>query len=445
MKQYLLFLCLFFQIITLSQTLNLELLANGLNDPTELTHAGDERMFVTQQNGLIKILYQDGSVNAVPFLDITNLTSASGERGLLGLAFSPNYSSDGRFYVNYTNTQGNTVIARYTVSDNPDVANANGEILMTIDQPFGNHNGGCLRFGLDGMLYISLGDGGSFGDPLDNGQDINSLLGKMLRINVDMETGFSIPDDNPFVGMGGMDEIWAYGLRNAWKFTFDAETNEILIADVGQNEWEEINREDASIAGINYGWRCYEGDEGYNLSGCGSAEDMVFPVAVYVHQSGRCSISGGHVYRGEMYTNLQGKYIFADYCSNDIGIVHENNALEWVYNEDGVFFTGFGIDYQNEMYAFGSGKIFKIIGNNMNVHEVSAQRVYVSPNPTQGTVHIFGLDNIDKIELFSLQGKLIKVFQNTNNHLDISQLPKSVYVMQIQSEKKLYTFKIIKN
>ena len=443
MKKSLLLVISFFCVLSWAQMLQLELISNEINQPVELTHAGDDRIFVAQQNGIIRIMSAEGVLNTTPFLDISNLISASGERGLLGLAFSPYYANDGRFYINYTNAQGNTVIARYTVSNNPDIANTTGEILMTINQPYSNHNGGCLRFGPDGMLYISMGDGGSGGDPLANAQNINSLLGKMLRIDVSGTSGYTIPSDNPFVGESGMDEIWAYGLRNAWKFSFDELQNEILIADVGQSAWEEINRQDASIADNNYGWRCYEGDANYNTSGCASASEMIFPVAVYSHGGGRCSISGGFVYRGS-YTNLQGKYIFADYCSNDIGVMHEDNSFEWVHNQNGVYFTGFGVDNQNDMYAFGSGRIYKIIGENMAVNDVAQEKVKISPNPTSGQFQIFGLSTIDKIQLYDLNGRLIQHLKVLENKVNINHLPSANYILQIESNKKYYTFQLLK-
>src|SRR5690606_22631412 len=200
------------------------------------------------------------------------------EQGLLGLAFPPDYQTTGRFYVNYTNTSGNTVIARYNVSEDPNIANPDGTILLTINQPYTNHNGGSLHFGPDGYLWISTGDGGSGGDPQGNGQNTNTLLGKMLRIDVSGDS-YSIPPDNPFVGSDGRDEIWAYGLLNAWKFSFDRETNEVWIADVGQNQIEEINKRPSNQAGLNYGWRCYEGNNSYNTSGCAAPETMEFPIA----------------------------------------------------------------------------------------------------------------------------------------------------------------------
>src|SRR5690554_2313016 len=269
MKKTILSLFMALGLTSMAQTIILTPFATGFSDPVEIAHCGDDRLFIVQQGGAIKVVNSDGSVNAENFLNLSSLISTGSERGLLGLAFHPNYESNGYFFVNYTNTSGNTVIARYSVSNsNPNVADpSSGVILLTINQPFSNHNGGCIKFGPDGYLWISMGDGGSGGDPNNNGQNKSSLLGKMLRIDVDGET-YTSPSDNPFVGTDGADEIWAYGLRNAWKFSFDRETGDVWIADVGQNAIEEINHESSTEPGLNYGWRCYEGNNTYNTSGC---------------------------------------------------------------------------------------------------------------------------------------------------------------------------------
>ena len=424
-----------------AQQVNLELFADGFNQPVELTHAGDDRIFVAQQTGQIRIIDAEGDVLPQPFLNISNLTSASGERGLLGLVFDPAYAENGFFYINYTNLSGNTVVARYSVSDNPDIANTEGEILFTVDQPYTNHNGGCMRFAPDGFLYISMGDGGGGGDPQNNSQNINTLLGKLLRINVSSGSGYDIPSDNPFVNAEGADEIWAYGLRNAWKFSFDSTENEIQIADVGQGEWEEINRMPANEAGLNYGWRCYEGNETYNMNNCDTT-DMIFPVAVYDHQNGRCSITGGYVYRGQEFPALQGKYFFADFCSNEIGILHEDNALEWVAEQDGVFFTGFGEDNQNELYAFGSGKIYRITGETLGTEEIHSPEITIGPNPAQDFLQVNGISELDRLNIYSMEGKLVKISNQTK--VGIQDLKPGVYILQIQSGARIYSYKFIK-
>ncbi len=225
-----------------SQNVTLESFGPSFDDPVEIKHAGDDRLFIVEQPGEIKILNSNGTVNSTPFLDIRNeVSSNANERGLLGLAFHPNYPSSPYFFVNYTNNSGDTVIAKYSVSSNPDIANTNETILLTIDQPYSNHNGGCINFGPDGYLYIGMGDGGSGGDPNNYSQNLNSLLGKMLRIDVDNGSPYTIPNDNPYG-----DEIWASGLRNPWKFSFDT-NGDLWIADVGQYTWEEIIK----LAGTN--------------------------------------------------------------------------------------------------------------------------------------------------------------------------------------------------
>ena len=437
------FLLLLLSFSLSAQELIFELVTEDLDYPTTMTNAGDERLFVTEQNGLIQIVQPDGSINTTPFLDITSLTGAFGERGLLGMVFSPNYSTNGEFYINYTNSDGNTVIARYTVSENQDVANTTGEILLTITQPYSNHNGGSLAFGPDGYLYISMGDGGSGGDPQGNGQNTNSLLGKMLRIDVDAET-YEIPTDNPFVGTDGEDEIWAYGLRNAWKFSFDMTAEDIWIADVGQNSVEEINKQPASSAGLNYGWRCYEGDQTYNTSGCPDASNLTFPVVTYSRSGGRCSVTGGYVYRGNSYPDMQGKYYFSDYCSGIIGVVHENNSMEWL-NNTGISVTGFGEDYQKELYVFGSGSLYKITTETFGVNDLDLPTVELYPNPAHDYLKVKGFVDIDFAKIYTNDGKLISTLKSfQDNAIDVRSLHSGVYLIQLQSGKYSYSFKFMK-
>jgi glucose/arabinose dehydrogenase len=319
MKKLFFTLGVFSSLIVNSQSINLVEFASGLTSPVEITNANDTRLFVVQQNGIIKIIQPNGTINSADFMNISSKVLYGGERGLLGLAFHPQYSTNGYFFVYYNNTAGNIIVARYSVSSaNPDVADpASEKILLNIPKPFDNHNGGSIHFGPDGNLWIVTGDGGSGGDPNNNAQNINSLLGKMLRIDVNATGPYNIPPGNPFAGnlVTGADEIWSYGLRNAWKFSFDTNTGNVIIADVGQGAIEEINRMPATQAGINYGWRCYEGNNAYNTAGCAPMSTMTFPVAVYDHSGGKCSITGGYIYRGSQYPALQGKYFFADYCS----------------------------------------------------------------------------------------------------------------------------------
>jgi len=290
--------------------------------------AGDEhRLFVVLQNGLISIV-KDGVLLAEPFLDIDALVpdvSTYDERGLLGLAFHPDYASNGTFYVNYIDENGNTVIARYAVSADPDRADPNSALLiLTVDQPYANHNGGTLAFSpQDGYLYVGMGDGGSEGDPQNRSQDPGTLLGKLLRLDVDGGAPYAIPADNPFAGDGPpLDEIWASGLRNPYRFSFDRLKGDLYIADVGQWTWEEIDVQPAaSPGGENYGWRLMEGDQCYDPPSDCNDGTLVLPVHVYGHDLG-CAVTGGAVYRGSALPELQGLYFFADWCSARIWSLH---------------------------------------------------------------------------------------------------------------------------
>jgi glucose/arabinose dehydrogenase len=297
---------------------------SGFSQPVHVTHAGDGtgRLFVVEQAGRIRLV-KNGTLQATPFLDIHTRVGCCGEQGLLSAAFPPGFAASGRFYVDYTNTAGNTVIARYRVTGNPDVADpASEQIILPIAQPFANHNGGQLAFGPnDGYLYIGMGDGGSSGDPGNRAQNPADLLGKILRI--DVETGspatYRVPASNPFVGAAGYrPEIWALGLRNPWRFSFDRANGDLYIADVGQSAREEVDYQPASSGGgQNYGWRIMEGFLCFNPSPCSSA-GLTLPVVDYPHASGDCSITGGFVYRGPDYPGMQGIYFYGDYCTGRI-------------------------------------------------------------------------------------------------------------------------------
>jgi glucose/arabinose dehydrogenase len=331
------------------------------SSPLDLQHAGDgtDRIFVVEQAGRIYVFENNPNTTVKKlFLNIVDSVSSGGEMGLLGLAFHPNYESNGYFYVNYTKSSPyrRTLISRFKVSStNPDSADrSSSKILMEITQPYSNHNGGQLAFGPDGYLYIALGDGGSGGDPQDNGQNKSSWLGKLLRINVDQTQGslnYSIPPDNPFAGniQGYKEEIYAYGLRNPWRFSFDFPTGRLWCADVGQNALEEI---DVIVKGGNYGWRCYEGTQPYNLSGCNAANYLP-PVFEYPRTEGT-SVTGGYVYRGPNLPGLFGKYIYGDYVSKKIwaltydGINPPTNQL--LLTASGSI-TSFGVDMNNELYV----------------------------------------------------------------------------------------------
>ena len=338
-----------------------QIVASGFTNPVGVTHAGDGsgRLFVVEQPGTIRIV-KDGSALDTPFLDLRSAVITGSERGLLGLAFHPNYASNGQFYVNYTRAgDGATVIARYHVSPaDPDLADPDSaQVLLTIPQPYSNHNGGHLSFGpLDGYLYVGLGDGGSGGDPLDHGQNINTLLGALLRLDVDSGTPYAIPDDNPFVDAPGRDEIWAYGLRNPWRFSFDRGTGDLYLGDVGQNEWEEIDAQTADTpGGLNFGWRCKEGSHIYNFGGDCPQQTLIDPIAEYDHTAGR-SVTGGHVYRGLAYPALEGRYFYADYVTGKIWSLYKagNNPPTWSTPEleldTTLNISSFGEDEDGEIY-----------------------------------------------------------------------------------------------
>ena len=342
-----------------------EAIASGFDTPVGLAHAGDERLFIVEQPGRIRLI-QDGQVLATPFLDIANIVNDSAnEQGLLGLAFHPEYGSNGRFYVNYSGDNGETIIAEYGVSNDPNTADStSGRILLTIPQPYGNHNGGQLAFGPDGYLYIGMGDGGSQNDPQNNAQNGASLLGKILRLDVNQEP-YAIPTDNPFVGQSGVrGEIWAFGLRNPWRFSFDKLTGDLFIADVGQNEWEEISWQPAGLGGQNYGWRIYEGSQCY-LDDC-NTPNLTAPIAEYSHSGGHCSVTGGYMYRGTAVPALWGNYFLADYCSGAIWRLFPNPSTgAWDLAEVGranFRIASFGEDVYGELYILSQneGVVYRV-------------------------------------------------------------------------------------
>jgi glucose/arabinose dehydrogenase len=343
--------------ITISQ------FATGFSAPVQITNAGDgtNRLFVVEKGGLVKII-SNGTVLATPFLNISGLVSNDTEQGLLGIAFPEGFASKRYFYADYTNkvAVGNTVVARFPLTADSNVADStNPSEILQVVQPFTNHNGGQLNFGPDGFLYIGMGDGGSGGDPFNNAQNKMSLLGKILRINV--ESGvvpYSIPADNPF-----NNEVWSYGLRNPWKFSFDKTTGEIYIADVGQNTIEEINVQSSGTPALNYGWPMMEGTRCYNNPTC-DPNGLVIPVAEYDHSSGDCSVTGGYVYRGSEFPSLQGVYLYGDFCSGKIrGLIKFGPTWESKVLLDTNFnISSFGEDEAGNVYFsdLASGNIYKI-------------------------------------------------------------------------------------
>lgn len=347
--------------------LTTETFASGLDRPVFMTHANDGsgRLFIIEQEGAIRIVDADGNLLPIPFMDIdpivTGGTSGGNEQGLLGLAFHPDYATEGaegegKFYVNYIGSGSDTYIMEYSVSSiSPNIADTNSaRLVMFIDQPFSNHNGGWLGFGDDGYLYIAQGDGGSGNDPGNRAANLNNYLGKMHRIDIDSPDDFpsdpnhnyAIPSDNPFVGTSGaLDSIWHYGLRNPWRSSFDRETGDLWMADVGQSAREEVNHDIGNLGGNNYGWRCREGSISTGLS-CGSS-GFVDPVYDYTRAGGNCSVTGGYVYRGcELGEEYQGLYFFGDYCGGNVWTLDQDNG----YARTTEFNFGFGLS------SFGEGE-----------------------------------------------------------------------------------------
>jgi glucose/arabinose dehydrogenase len=338
--------------------------ASGLSSPVFLTApSGDARNFIVEQTGRIRIL-KNGAVLTTPFLDIHDRVTAGGEQGLLSVAFHPDYATNGYFYVDYTDRNGDTRIERYHVGSNPDIADpASAKLLLQIDQPYANHNGGLVMFGPDRMLYIGMGDGGSGGDPQGNGQNRNALLGKILRIDVDRGDPYAIPSNNPYATAGGAKEVWATGMRNPWRFSFDATAGLLIIADVGQNAWEEIDAAPVASAGLNYGWNTMEGTHCYRTAVC-SRGGLTLPILEYSHSDG-CSITGGYVYRGRAMPSLAGTYFYADYCQGWIRSIRITNGqaanpTRWTIPSIGSI-TSFGLDSTGELYVLTSGgKVYRM-------------------------------------------------------------------------------------
>jgi glucose/arabinose dehydrogenase len=349
--------------ITPATSISLTQVAAGFSSPSAIANAGDGsgRLFVAEQGGAVRIL-RNGTLTPQPFLNISSLVKAGGEQGLLGLAFPPGYSTRQSFYVNYTNRTGvgNTSIARFAVGGNPDLVDrASRQELLTFTQPFANHNGGQLAFGPDSLLYIGSGDGGSGGDPLGNGQNTATLLGKILRLDVLSGVAPVIPANNPFGN-----EVWAYGLRNPWRFSFDRQTGDLFLADVGEAAREEINFQPAgSGTAANYGWNIMEGSLCFLAPGLCSPAGLTLPVAEYDHTLGNCSVTGGYVYRGSTLS-LRGTYLYGDFCSGRIwGLRRNGVAWENLLLLDSTLqISTFGEDEAGELYVadYATGTVFRI-------------------------------------------------------------------------------------
>lgn len=353
--------------------IELEEYLSGLSSPLFLSHAkdGSGDVYVVERGGTV-VLRRSGATANQSFLNISDRVQSGGEQGLLGLAFDPSYKTNGYLYVNYTSTQrdslglkaGDTVISRFSANPTSKTADpASEQILLTIAQPYSDHNGGWLGFGPDGLLYIATGDGGSGGDPENRAQNLTSLLGKVLRIDVNKTSAgknYAIPSDNPFVGRtDALPEIWAFGLRNPWRTSFDRQNGDLWIADVGQGAIEEVNRVAGAGKGLNYGWKIMEGDQCYGASSC-NRSGLTMPVYTYTHSGGRCSVTGGYVYRGSQYPTLQGTYLFADYCTGEVWSLRSGVAKVELTQALGV--SSFGEDEAGELYLLNlnQGKVFRV-------------------------------------------------------------------------------------
>ncbi len=356
-----------------------EIVAEGLADPLYLVSPpNDPRLFVAEQAGRIRVI-REGRLLPRPYLDLTDRVGSGGERGLLSLAFDPRFRDNGRLYVNYTDRRGDTHVARFRADPEADTADPRSEVtILFVPQPFPNHNGGHVLFGPDGMLYVGMGDGGAAGDPGNNAQDLTSLLGKLLRVDVSAESVYAVPGNNPFAVVprhrgtvppagratgGPRPEIWAYGLRNPWRIAFDTASGLLIIADVGQNAWEEVNAVPIRAAGLNYGWRHREGRHCYLLPVCRS-KGLTQPVFEYGHGDG-CSITGGVVYRGRALPQLVGHYLFSDWCTGWIRSIRiadgrAGELRQWIGSLGPV--TSFGEDAAGEVYVMsGVGAVYRLV------------------------------------------------------------------------------------
>lgn len=348
-----------------SQTIAIQQVSSGYTQPTGIVSTNDDdRLYIVEQAGTIRHTTPGQSGSEV-FMDITDKVVANGEMGLLGLAFHPDYAENGYIFVNYIDKNENTVIARYHAADGK-VDPASEKVILQVEQPYSNHNGGDLAFGPDGYLYASLGDGGSASDPKNNAQDLNTLLGKVLRLDINTDQPYTIPTNNPFVSRDdARPEIWAYGLRNPWRISFDSQTGDLYIADVGQGEREEVNFQPASSrGGENYGWRCFEGTNEYNMEGCIDPKDFIKPIVEYGHDEGRCSITGGYAYRGTSQPTMEGKYFYGDFCGGQLYYAQRQGETwqQTLALETDLAISAFGVDSSEELYVadYDGGIIYKI-------------------------------------------------------------------------------------
>lgn len=451
-----------------AQTSGFQLKQFALLSPgtVDIAHCGDSRLFAVRQDGLVRAIDSTGKVSSQPFLSIQSLVLSGGEQGLLGLAFHPNFKQNGWLFVNYTKKDGNSRVSRFSLrTDNPNQADPSSELpILEVVQPFPNHNGGCLKFGPDGQLYIGFGDGGAGGDPYNNGQNTNTFLGKILRINVDSSTAaqpYTIPAGNPFVNLSGYaPEIWSLGWRNPWRFSFDRLTGDLWVGDVGQDKEEEINVEAAGNGGLNYGWRCMEGFSNYNNFGCHVSGRKAQPVFTYGHDAaGGCSVTGGFVYRGTQNPELFGAYLFTDYCTGrwwmlkrDTNNTYASTVLANLADSE---YSTLGEDYKGELYVAGlnSGKLYRMYYSEPVAAAVPSDVVAcrLSPNPTQD---VFGLELTLRtaqkvtVALCDAQQRVLSTEnQNGSNirmQFDLRNQPAGTYYLNVQTPSGHFVKEVVK-
>jgi len=444
-----------------AQTYELEPFPFSFASPVDIAGAEDGRLFIVEQRGRIMVINADGTKNETVFLDIVSKVRSGGEQGLLGLALHPDFLENGLFYVNYTDVSGTTIISSFSVAAGTEIVdNATENELFRIAQPFNNHNGGCLKFGPDGYLYIGLGDGGLGGDPQNFSQNNAELLGKMLRIEVDETGGFSIPADNPFINDGGIpDEIWATGLRNPWRFSFDRANGDLWIADVGQNAFEEINKTKAGEgAGLDYGWRCWEGAAVFNASGCAEDSTFFFPIYTYPNSIsiGR-SVTGGFVYRGTSIPDLQGKYIYGDFASTIIWSLEELATGEVVNQEifRGPSMSTFGETLEGELLVanYNTGTIAQLKQMSVSTKENDLlANLEISPNPFQNELVVQVKSTpltALRVQLSNLQGQVVQEAMmpasGVNTRIfDTRDLVAGVYILSVATDKISISKKLVK-
>ncbi|MEE9437884.1 MAG: PQQ-dependent sugar dehydrogenase [Saprospiraceae bacterium] len=466
---------LFISNLIFCQNLHFEKIeAISFKQPTDIVTTyspEDTRLFIVQKTGEVYIMYNPEVENPIksdfPFLDISDIVNTTLEGGLLGMAFHPDFIENGHYFVNYTfndpdnNGQFSTRVSRFTVSmDNPITTELSTEKeIITIAQPATNHNGGDLVFGNDGYLYIPLGDGGGANDQFENGQNRLSLLGKILRIDVDTEDqAYSVPTDNPFAFDDfTLDEIWSLGWRNPWRVAFDKQTGDFWAADVGQGVLEEVDLELSSApGGLNYGWKCYEGNDVFNNSECGNSNEYVFPVFEYDHSQGQKSITGGFVYRGKRHPDLVGKYIFTDFIDSKVFWLStkvsdtEVTTERFEYSSPSAPFrvSTFGESAIGELYfaTFQDGEIWRVLTDELlNQNDLQNDQLIVYPNPA---LDIIKLDSkgqlITNCTIFDINGKTMINVELELNQINISKIPIGVYHIKVQFGGTTYNSRFLK-